>query len=83
MYTPRIPPTDPSQLSAFLQIELQKIAQEWQQTQPFLMLDTLYAEPKKPRDGMVVKADGTTWKPNGTGAAGIWCYYGGSWKLLG
>lgn len=80
-YTPRHPPSDVSQISDFLAIELQKIAQEWSQTQPFLMLDTLYAEPKKPREGMVIKADGTTWNP-GSGS-GVYVYRASAWHYLG
>ena len=72
-YTPRNPPRDPSQLSDFLAIELQKIAQEWTQSSQFVMLDTLYIEPKKPREGMIVKADGTTWDP---GSGAVWRYLG-------
>ena len=80
-YTPRNPPADVSQLSDFLAIELQKIAQEWTQTQPFLMLDTLYVEPRKPREGMVIKADGSTWNP-GSGA-GVYLYRASAWRFLG
>lgn len=80
-YTPRVPPSDPAQLGQFVQVELQKIAQEWSQKQSFLMLDTLYAAPTKPRDGMVVMADGTTWNP-GSGA-GVYLYRASAWRFLG
>lgn len=46
-----------------------------------LQLATLYAEPARPRDGMIVLADGTAWNP-GSGA-GYYGYYGGSWAKLG
>lgn len=46
-------------------------------------LNTLYAPPKKLKEGLIVKADGTTWKPNGTGGAGTYQYRGGTWVLLG
>lgn len=80
-YIPRNPPAEPAQLQSFLMFELQKIAQEWQAWQPFLALDTLYAEPRKPRTGMIVKADGTTWNP-GAGA-GLYWYDGTYWRPFG
>lgn len=80
-YTPRNPPANANELSGFLAIELQKIAQEWNQPQSFLMLSTLYAEPTKPRDGMIVKADGTTWNPGGTGA-GVYVRVVSAWVKL-
>lgn len=46
-------------------------------------LDKSYAAPQKPRDGDVRYADGTSWKPNGTGGAGVWYFNGNSWVLLG
>ena len=46
-------------------------------------IDVTTVAPPKPRDGMIRRADGVGWLPNGVGAAGVWCYYGGSWKLLG
>jgi len=41
----------------------------------------LHVEPVKPRDGMVVYADGSDWNP-GTGE-GIYTYYGAAWHKLG
>jgi len=46
-----------------------------------LQLTTLHTEPTRPRDGMIVLADGTSWNP-GSGA-GYYGYYGGSWAKLG
>jgi hypothetical protein len=80
MYTPQPAPTDPAELSAFLTRELQAIAREWQQQTPFLFLQTLYAAPDRPREGMLVKADGTTWNP-GSGA-GVYAYVSGAWVKL-
>ena len=80
-YTPRNPPANVNELSGFLAIELQKIAQEWSQTKPFLMLSTLYVEPSKPREGMLIKADGTTFNP-GSGA-GVYLYRASAWHFLG
>lgn len=41
----------------------------------------LYAAPTKPRDFMIVAADGTTWNP-GSGK-GYYAYYNGAWHFLG
>lgn len=77
MYRPRIPPAqyDP----AWWQQELQNIAAALQDEQDSVRLRTLYAEPSRIYEGMLVKADGTVWKPNGTGGAGVYCYEGGTW----
>lgn len=64
-----------------VQEELNKIAQAMETADPFMTLDTLYAAPKKYREGTIVKADGTTWNP-GSGA-GVYCYRAGAWRFLG
>lgn len=64
-----------------LAAELTKIAQAMETADPFITLDTLYAAPKKYREGTVCKADGVTWNP-GSGA-GVYCYRGGAWTFLG
>ena len=46
-----------------------------------VQLKELYAEPSRPRTGMVVLADGSSWDP-GSGA-GFYGYYGGNWVKLG
>lgn len=45
-----------------------------------LELRTAHAEPEKPREGMIVHADGTDWNP-GEGV-GIYKYEGGAWVRL-
>jgi hypothetical protein len=72
-----IPIDAPSWIAA----EFRRIEQTWSQTAPFLMLDTLYIAPTKMPEGMIVKADGTTWNP-GSGA-GVYCRRGGAWTFLG
>ena len=67
--------------NAELANELAKIAQAMETADPFITLDTLYAAPKKFREGTIVKADGTTWNP-GSGA-GVYCRRGASWTFLG
>jgi hypothetical protein len=47
----------------------------------FIQLKELHVEPTKPRDGMVVFADGTDWDP-GSGQ-GYYGYYGAVWNFLG
>lgn len=74
-YTPGLI-ADPKLCEEFL-----KIAQAMETADQFLFLDTLYAAPKKYREGMIVKADGSTWNP-GSGA-GVYCYRAGAWRFLG
>lgn len=80
-YNPSVVPTDPASLPAFLSAELQAISLAGTQQAPFHYQDTLYAAPAKPLDGMVVKADGTSWNP-GHGA-GYYGYVGGVWQAFG
>ena len=79
-YTPTDVPRDSAQLPDYLSRELASLAQSFQTQHPFLSLQTLYAAPPKPREGMVVKADGITWNP-GSGAG----FYGfrAGWRFLG
>lgn len=78
MYRPRLPPAqyDP----AWLQQELQNIADAMQGEQDSVRLRTLYAAPSRIYEGMTVKADGTTWNP-GSGA-GVYARIGGAWVKL-
>jgi hypothetical protein len=46
-----------------------------------ILLPELNVAPEKPREGMVVLADGTNWNP-GSGA-GFYGYYSGAWNKLG
>lgn len=80
-YVPTPAPTDAAQFQTWVQRELQAVSQAWEQQQPFILLNTLYAAPKKLREGMLVKADGTTWNP-GSGA-GFYGYRAGAWRFLG
>lgn len=68
------------QLTQLVQRELERIAEELKLTE-FLQLKTLTSAPSKPRAGMIVLADGTSWNP-GSGA-GFYGYYGGAWAKLG
>lgn len=66
-------------LSEWVQRELEYIAAAFQET-PTVRLTVLNAAPAKPRNGMLVYADGTNWNP-GSGA-GVYAYEGGSWVKL-
>ena len=68
-------------LANSLQVELDKLALQFSQPSDYLALKTLYAEPKRIFDGMVVVADGTTWNP-GSGA-GAYVYRASGWHFLG
>lgn len=60
--------------------ELQKLQDALNNPQPFAYLEQQHKPPAKPRDGMIVLADGTDWNP-GAGA-GYYGYQAGSWTKL-
>lgn len=68
-------------LANSLRVELDKLAMQFSQPSDYLALKTLYAQPKRVFDGMVVMADGTTWNP-GSGA-GAYVYRASGWRFLG
>lgn len=68
-------------LATSLRAELGRLALEISQPSDYVALDTKYAAPDRIFEGMVVKADGTTWNP-GSGA-GLYAYVGGTWKFQG
>ena len=72
--------TDVATLRQELQTALQTIAAEQAQQSEYYALTTLYAAPKRILEGMIVKADGTTWNP-GSGA-GVYARVGGAWVLM-
>jgi hypothetical protein len=81
MYAPTPVPTDQKDIPGYLAVELQALANALQARQQFLYIDTLNVAPTKPRDGMIVRADGVNWNPGaGTGFYG---YRNGGWNLLG
>lgn len=81
MYVPSAVPADASDLSEFLKLELLTISREIAEKRPFMLLQNLNKAPDKPRDGMIVKADGTNWNP-GSGE-GFYGYYASAWAFLG
>ena len=80
-YTPGNVPTDAAALPEFLRAELAKIAQALETSNERYTFDTLYAAPKKFREGTVALADGVTWNP--AAGAGLYVYRSGAWRLLG
>lgn len=83
MYHPKTPPPVPSEQQELLLWVRQELAdlQRELAAATVVTLQTLHVAPTKLQSGMVVLADGTDWNP-GAGA-GVYCYYGGSWKKLG
>lgn len=71
----------PSDAPAWLVAELRKLQEAMNGPVDSIEFRTLYAAPKKLRDGLTVKADGVVWNP-GSGA-GVYTYYAGAWNKLG
>jgi hypothetical protein len=91
MYAPTLPPaigiagefqaaTLVSELADWVLEELEKIEKELNQVES-VTLTTLNVAPDKPRDGMVIFADGTDFNP-GSGV-GYYGWYVGAWHFLG
>ena len=83
MYVPTLPiPTTADAIPAYLATELQALAQSLQTSVPFVLLQTLNVAPTKPREGMVIKADGVNFNPGALGP-GFYGYRAGVWRFLG
>lgn len=78
MYEPK--PLPRSVESAVVE-EFNAIAKAARDPVDYVLLNVLYAAPKRPRPGMMVEADGTHWDP-GSGA-GTYIYRGSAWVKLG
>lgn len=79
-YRPLPPPADPKDVGQWAMNELLTIARHLADGRDFDLLNTIHAQPSKPREGMVVHADGTNWDP-GSGA-GRYERVGGAWVKL-
>lgn len=79
-YVPEPIPSNPAELSQYLERELTKIKTAIDML-ALGHVDKTYVAPVKPREGDFRLADGTQWNP-GSGA-GFYGYYGGSWVKLG
>lgn len=80
-YTPFPVPDDPNELPRYLREEFDRIAAALSLTNQGFR-EVLYVAPSKPRTGMVVIADGTSWNP-GSGAGAYRYTAGGAWAFLG
>lgn len=60
--------------------ELEAVSQAMERSSELLLLDVRNVEPEKPRNGMLVVADGTNWNPGG--GAGVYARIGGAWVKL-
>ena len=76
MYIPKTPPVE-GPLAAYIHEEFLRISEEICLIREGRGLSPLALAPKKPREGMIVVADGVNWNPgSGLGAyefrAGVW-----------
>lgn len=82
VYEPSIPPqtADVAESVRWMQRELQRLSAVVNGGVPRFVLEPQAVAPDKPREGMMVNADGANWDP-GAGA-GIYQYLGGAWVAL-
>lgn len=66
-------------LRKYVEDELNRIGKEELET-TIIELRPIYVAPTKPREGMIVYADGTSWNP-GSGK-GVYHYTGSAWSKL-
>lgn len=81
-FTPTTPPgaEDPEALRRWIAEEFRRLSSTLQETVA-LDLRPVYREPTRPRAGMIVYADGTSWNP-GAGE-GVYTYtIAGAWSKL-
>lgn len=69
----------PEEFQKWTQLELERLSRSLQETIA-LDLRPVHREPDKPREGMIVYADGTDWNP-GAGK-GSYEYQGAAWVKL-
>ncbi len=79
-YRPEPAPMEQELLASYVEQELLRVAEALEEVTNIQLVE-LNAEPDRPRDGLVVLADGTNWNP-GSGA-GFYGYQNGTWLLLG
>lgn len=75
-----MPPQDVASLPAYLAREFGNVANGFNDPANSLQLNPLGVAPGKPRTGLVVYANGSTWNP-GAGA-GVYVYTGAAWSKL-
>ena len=69
------------QMRDYIREELREVSRAMAETTA-LELRIIFAEPKRPRDGMIVAVDGTEWIPDGASGAGVYAFIGGAWVPL-
>lgn len=79
MYVPKTPPVE-GPLAAYIHEEFLRISEEIGLIREGRGLSPLALAPKKPREGMIVVADGTNWNP-GAGL-GAYEFRSGGWVKL-
>ena len=79
-YEPGPSPQTGEDTLAYVLQEFRNIAAAFTEVEEILLVE-LNVEPDKPRDGMVVLADGTNWNP-GSGQ-GMYGRIGGAWVQIG
>lgn len=80
-YVQGLVPADVEQLPAYLAQELEKIAQAFFVTDE-VQLTPQHSAPERPRDGLIVMADGTNWNPGGTGSQHLVAYLNNAWVKI-
>ena len=82
MFTANTPPQgDLESLRSFVAAEFQRLALDLEANQvESVQLVERYSAPVKPREGLVVFADGTSWNP-GSGR-GVYVYSSSTWVKL-
>ena len=79
MYVPKLPPAG-SPLAEYIYAEFLRISEEIGLIREGRGFPVLALAPKKPREGMIVIADGSSWNP-GAGK-GAYEYKSGAWVKL-
>lgn len=74
-------PSDPKALSEWIRSEFLAVSRAHADRSDGVHLNVMNKAPNKPRDGMIVEADGVNFNP-GSGA-GLYIRRGGVWKHLG
>ena len=80
VWQPEPAPLDPQQLPLYVEEQLRLLGAALEEVSNVQLVE-LNVEPARPRDGLIVLADGTNWNP-GSGA-GYYGYQDGSWTFLG
>ena len=80
-YEPSNPPSEaPADIAAWALREFTELARQLNDGAQVFIEQKSYSAPAKPRAGMLVNADGTSWHPGG--GAGMYQYLGGAWVKL-